>query len=92
MIYTFKDKATEALWQGRKSGYPVEILKRGLVKLAMLDAMTDLEQLKIPPSNRLEKLSGRREGQYSIRINRKWRICFLWENGMATEVEITDYH
>jgi len=92
MISSFKEKATEALWHGQRSGYPEEILKRGLVKLAMLDAATNLDQLRIPPSNHLKKLSGNRHARYSIRINRQWRICFYWKNGMATEVEITDYH
>lgn len=58
----------------------------------MLDAAVDLEDLRVPPSNRLEKLKGDREGQYSIRINRQWRICFAWSKGGASEVEIVDYH
>lgn len=58
----------------------------------MLDAAQTLQDLRVPPGNRLEKLSGKREGQYSIRINDQWRICFRWEEGNAYDVEITDYH
>jgi len=58
----------------------------------MLDAVHSLQDLRVPPGNRLEKLSGDREGQYSIRINDQWRVCFRWEGGMVDDVEITDYH
>jgi proteic killer suppression protein len=61
-------------------------------KLAMLDAAEKLEDLTVPPGNRLQKLSGDREGQYSIRINNQWRICFRWDQGNSYDVEVTDYH
>jgi len=61
-------------------------------KLAILDAAESLQDLRVPPGNRLEKLSGRREGQYSIRINDQWRVCFRWQAGVAHDVEIVDYH
>ncbi len=64
----------------------------GLRKLIIIHRAKDLEDLKIPPGNKLEKLEGDRKGQYSIRINDQWRICFYWENGVAGSVEITDYH
>jgi len=65
---------------------------RALWKLRMLDASTRLEDLKVPPANRLEKLKGDRAGQHSIRINEQWRICFVWRSGDAHDVEIVDYH
>jgi proteic killer suppression protein len=71
---------------------PFEIQRTVLRKLKMLDAATALEDLKVPPGNRPEKLRGKREGQYSIRINDQWRICFRFENYEALNVEITDYH
>ena len=61
-------------------------------KLLMIDSAIDIDDLRIPPANRLEKLSGDREGQYSIRVNKQFRICFLWEEGFALDVEIVDYH
>jgi len=63
-----------------------------LRKLALLDAAESLDDLRVPPGNRLEKLRGGRKGQYSIRINNQWRVCFRWEDGDADDVEITDYH
>lgn len=91
MIQSFADAATERIWRtGKTSGsQPVSVPKR---KLAMLDVAAKLEDLLVPPGNRLEKLSGDRKGQYSIRINSQYRICFFWRNGNAHEVEITDYH
>jgi proteic killer suppression protein len=68
------------------------VLRRALRKLLLLDAADSLDDLRIPPGNRLERLSGRRAGQHSIRINDQWRICFRWSRGDAYEVEITDYH
>ena len=93
MIRSFRDAQTEALFQRR----PIKRLARSLQraalrKLVLLDAATSLEDLRIPPSNRLEKLVGDRTGQYSIRINDQWRICFEWSDGDAYEVEIVDYH
>ena len=71
---------------------PADLQRVALRKLRMLDAAVSLEDLKVPPANRLEKLKGRREGQYSIRINDQWRICFRFQNLEATDVEIVDYH
>jgi proteic killer suppression protein len=71
---------------------PTEIQERALRKLRQLNASSTFEDLKIPPSNHLELLSGNRKGQYSIRINKQWRICFQWHNGHAYNVEIVDYH
>ena len=71
---------------------PRNVLKRANVKLLMLNAATDLRDLRSPPANRLEKLRGNREGQYSIRINKQYRICFVWRGGDAYQVEIMDYH
>jgi proteic killer suppression protein len=92
MILSFKGKATKALWGGRSSKLPADILQRASDKLNVIDAASSLESLRVPPSNHLEALSGNRKGQYSIRINNQWRICFLWKDGNAQEVEITDYH
>jgi proteic killer suppression protein len=71
---------------------PHDIQRKARVKLEILDAAERLEDLRIPPSNRLEKLSGDRQGQYSIRINDQWRICFEWGDGDAYNVEVVDYH
>lgn len=71
---------------------PRNLLKRANMKLLMLDAATDLRDLRSPPANRLEKLHGDREGQYSLRINRQYRVCFVWRGGDAYHVEIVDYH
>jgi proteic killer suppression protein len=93
MILGFRDKATEKIWNLiQVRSIPVEIQKIGLRKLTMLNGAKDIYDLRIPPSNHLEKLKKDREGQYSIRINDQWRICFIWENGNAFEVEIVDYH
>ena len=68
------------------------VQRTGLRKLLILDAATSLEDLRIPPGNRLEKLSGERSGQYSIRVNNQWKVCFRWERGDVFDVEIVDYH
>ena len=73
-------------------GFPPDIVERARRKLAALNAAHALNDLRVPPSNRLEQLKGDRAGQYSIRINEQWRICFRWENADAVEVEICDYH
>ncbi|EKD26978.1 MAG: hypothetical protein ACD_79C00947G0001 [uncultured bacterium] len=93
MIISFKCKETEKIF-GRviSKKFPFEIQKIALRKLWMLDAVTEINALRIPPSNRLEALKGKRKGVWSIRINDQWRICFKWENNNATEVQITDYH
>jgi proteic killer suppression protein len=93
MIRSFRDDQAERLFER----LPVKKLARGLQraalrKLVLLDAATSLEDLRVPPGNRLEKLVGDRAGQYSIRINDQWRICFEWSEGDAYEVEIADYH
>ena len=91
MIRSFKGRDAESVFAGRRvRGLPVDIQQRARRKLRMLDAAVDLEDLRAPPSNRLEKLRGDREGQFSIRINRQWRICFTWSKGGASEVEIVD--
>lgn len=94
MIVSFKSEETELIFQGFTfSQYPPNIQKTALRKLLMVDAATLISDLRVPPGNRLEKLVGDREGQYSIRINEKWRICFVWTNeNNAAEVEIVDYH
>ena len=93
MIKSFADRETERLFRGRGSrAVPTQIRERALAKLLTLNAVNDVEELRVPPGNRLEKLRGDREGQWSIRINQQYRICFAFEGGDAYEVEITDYH
>ena len=84
---------TETVAVGKApKGFPAGILKRALNKLTMLEHATGLEDLRSPPGNRLERLSGDREGQHSIRINDQWRICFVWTEAGPEQVEIADYH
>ena len=93
MINSFKDSDTEKLWkQIYIKKIPPDVQRVGLRKLIILHRSKSLNDLKIPPGNRLEKLRGDRVDQYSIRINDQWRICFEWNNGIADNVEITDYH
>lgn len=93
MIENFKDKESEKIFNREISRkLPPDIQRTAMRKLWMLDAATSINDLKIPPSNHLEQLKGDRKGQYSIRINDKWRICFTWKNGEADEVEIINYH
>lgn len=93
MIKSFRDKETERLFAREFSRrFPANLHRVAWSKLAVLDAAERLEDLRIPPGNRLEKLTGDREGQYSIRINQQYRVCFEWRAGDAYEVEITDYH
>ena len=93
MIRGFRDRETEAIWQGRFSRrLPQDIQRLARRKLRMLDAAINLRALMVPPSNRLEALQSDRRGQWSIRINAQWRICFHWEGADAHEVEIVDYH
>ena len=93
MIKSFRCRETEGLWNGRLSRkLPPEIQRSAARKLEMLNAATQLDSLRLPPANRLEKLRGDRAGQYSIRINDQWRICFTWKDGDAHDVEIVDYH
>ena len=93
MLRSFGSKETEKVWKGiRSSKLPPEIQNIARRKLRMINNSFDLKDLRIPPSNRLEKLSGNRKDFYSIRINDQWRIIFIWEEGHALEVEIVDYH
>ena len=93
MIKTFASKETEKLFQREASRVlPTNIQRKARLKLEILDAVEKLDDLRVPPGNRLEKLSGNREGQYSIRINQQWRICVRWKNGDCYDVEIVDYH
>ncbi len=93
MIESFADEETEKIFQGRVSRkLPVTMQKVARRKLLYLDDADDLRDLLSPPGNRLELLQGDRAGQYSIRINNQWRICFIWENARAKRVEIVDYH
>jgi proteic killer suppression protein len=93
MIRSFRDGDTEKVWQERLSRkLPRGIQSRALMKLQQLNAAGDLRDLRIPVSNRLEKLTGDRAGQWSIRINDQWRVCFEWNAGHADNVEICDYH
>ena len=93
MIDSFKDKETKKIWNEKYSKrFPNDVQRIGLRKLILIHRSKDENDLRIPPGNRLEQLSGDRKGQYSIRINAQWRICFVWNNGVASEVEITDYH
>ena len=93
MIESFKDKEAEKIWNETYSKrFPNDIQRIGLRKLILIHRAKDVNDLRIPPGNRLEQLAGDRRGQYSIRINDKWRICFYWNNGAASEVEISDYH
>ncbi len=93
MIRSFADKRTAAIFVGRAvKGIPGEIQGRARVKLQMVDAARTLEDMRVPPGNRLEALTGDRKGQHSIRINIQWRICFVWRRGGAWNVEIVDYH
>jgi toxin HigB-1 len=93
VIKTFRDKDTRRLFEReRLSRWSGEIQRAALRKLLIIDAADELADLRVPPGNRLEKLSGGRIGTYSIRINDQWRVCFEWRNGDAYEVEIADYH
>ena len=93
MIKSFKDSETERLYvTGKSKKFPTGICKVALRKLDYLSAAVKLEDLIIPPGNRLEKLKGDRAGQHSIRINDQWRICFKWSDNKAKNVEIVDYH
>jgi proteic killer suppression protein len=93
VIKTFKDAETEKIYQRERSRkLPSDIQQVALRKLRMLNNAININDLRVPPANRLEKLGGDREGQYSIRINDQWRICFEWKSSNAFNVEITDYH
>lgn len=93
MIRSFADTETQRFYTtGRSRRYPPAIQTRAAMRLLQLDAATRLDDLRLPPSNRLEALKGDRMGQWSIRINNQWRVCFRFESGDAFDVEILDYH
>jgi proteic killer suppression protein len=93
VIRSFSDKRTAAIFAGYAvRDLPWQIQRRARVKLLMIDAARRLDDLRMPPGNRLEALGGDRQGQHSIRINDQWRICFVWKDGEAWDVEIADYH
>ncbi|MCP4200685.1 MAG: type II toxin-antitoxin system RelE/ParE family toxin [bacterium] len=93
MIRSFRNKESEKLFARRRSRAVPGVLRRAaLRKLLILDAAEAIEDLRVPPGNRLEKLRGDRAGQHSIRINDRYRICFVWKSGSAHDVEIVDYH
>jgi proteic killer suppression protein len=93
VIRSFGDKYTERLWnRDRVPSYDQQILQAALRKLRQVGSATTLDDLRLPPGNRLEALKGDRAGQHSIRINDQWRICFVWKDGGAEDVELVDYH
>ncbi len=93
MIHSFKDAEAEKIFNRQRSRWlPPEIQQVALRKLRMLNRAVSLQDLRVPPANRLERLTGNRANQYSIRINDQWRICFEWLEGNAFNVEIVDYH
>jgi len=93
VIKNFRSKETEKIWQGQRSRrLPQTIQQVARRKLRMLNNARILDDLRVPPANRLEALRGQRAGQFSIRINNQWRICFVWDQGDVLNVEIVDYH
>lgn len=93
MIVSYKGKLVETLAAGRSSkGFPADLVASAERRLRALANAVELKDLRSPPGNRLEKLSGDRQGQYSIRINEQWRVCFRWTDRGAEDVEIVDYH
>ena len=93
MIVSFGDKTTQKIWEGKwVKGFSTDLQEMTRRKLRMLNNSFDIKDLMIPPSNRLEKLKGNRKDFYSIRVNDQWRLIFKWENGIASNVELIDYH
>jgi proteic killer suppression protein len=89
----FKDRLTRRIFQGEVvKGFSLDVARRAVIKLTMVEAATDIRELTTPPSNHLEKLKGDRDGQWSVRVNDKYRICFKWNNSRAYEIELVDYH
>lgn len=93
VIVNCRDRDTQAMWEtGKCRKFPPSVYKSANYKLAILDAATELSELLLPPGNKLEALKGSRKGQHSVRINDQFRICFVWKDGNAHDVEIVDYH
>jgi len=93
VIVSFACKETETIWAGKRSRkFPPDIQDRALRKLRQLNTANTLEDLRNPPSNHLEPLKADRKGQMSIRVNNQWRICFVWDDGHAHDVQMVDYH
>ena len=93
MIRSFRGRQTENIFRRQRvKSFSQDVQRAALRKFVIIDAAESLGDLRIPPGNRLEKLKGDRKGQYSIRVNDQWRICFVWSDGNAYDVEITDYH
>ncbi len=93
MIKSFRNKDTRAIAERRQVGrFSLSVQRRTQQKLMILNNARDLNDLRVPPSNRLEALTGDRKGQYSIRVNDQWRLCFVWRHGDAYQVELVDYH
>jgi proteic killer suppression protein len=93
VIKSFADKRTAAIFAGYAvRDLPWQIQRRARVKLLVVDAAKQIDDLRVPPGNRLEALHGSRQGQHSIRVNDQWRICFVWKDGEAWDVEVVDYH
>ena len=93
MLRSFRDRETAKVWDGERSRkLPGDIQDAALRKLRLLNRSSVLDELRVPPENRLEALSGDRKGQHSIRINQQWRVCFRWSDGGCDDVEICDYH
>lgn len=93
MIASFADAETERLWRsGTSRRLPASVRRSAFKKLAILNAALALDNLRVPPGNRLEALKGDRAGQHSIRVNEPYRVCFVWRDGNAHDVEIVDYH
>lgn len=97
MLGSFKDEGTEDVFEGRdtkraRKSCPQDLLKVARRKLDQINQAVELEDLRVPPNNHLEKLGGERQGQHSIRINDQFRVCFSWTDGQAEDVEIVDYH
>lgn len=93
MILGFACRRTQHLWIDREVGrFPPDVAERALAKLAQLESSMRLDDLRVPPSNHLELLKGKRKGQHSIRVNQQWRICFVWTDNGPTGIELIDYH
>jgi proteic killer suppression protein len=93
VIRSFRGKQTRALWERKRNkAAPPNLQREALRKLTEVNNAQELGDLRVPPGNRLEKLSGDRDGRYSVRINDQYRVCFVWQDGDAHDVEITDYH